>query len=155
MRHTRRRRHTLRTGATDTTQALARETWRLPQSVYALLATVRMTKKREPTRSTTATTKPSAKKRAVRSSESSATGKSERGTAAGLRAGAGSATKAKRITAPGSKLSQKEQTKRGGPGRAGNSSAQRKSSAPRAKTPTRGEELVSAGADAIVDAMNM
>jgi hypothetical protein len=94
-----------------------------------------MTQKREPTRSSTNTTS----KRKQRTAEpESAAGKSTRGTAAGLRAGAGSATKAKQLTSNTGKQSQKELTKRGGPGRAGNQPGQKKAAAPRAKTPTRG-----------------
>jgi hypothetical protein len=45
--------------------------------------------------------------------------KSSRGTAAGLRAGASSRTEAKELTSSEGNQSRKEQTKRGGPGRAG------------------------------------
>ncbi|HEU4405728.1 MAG TPA: hypothetical protein VFS43_10590 [Polyangiaceae bacterium] len=43
----------------------------------------------------------------------------ERGTAAGMRAGARSKSEAKAMTSPDGKKSQKELTKRGGPGHAG------------------------------------
>jgi hypothetical protein len=45
--------------------------------------------------------------------------KSGRGTAAGLRGGARTRTEAKKMTSANAKTSRKEQTKRGGPGRAG------------------------------------
>jgi len=93
-----------------------------------------MTKKREPTQRGVNTTATPAKRVA-----SKAGSKAERGTAAGLRAGAGSATKAKAQTSATGKQSQKELTKRGGPGRAGTSqTAQKKKAVPRKKTVTRG-----------------
>lgn len=91
-----------------------------------------MTKKREPTQTDINTT--TTKRKRVTKSGALA----ERGTAAGLRAGAGSATKAKALTSKTGKQSQKELTKRGGPGRAGASSAQAKRGTPKKRTPTRG-----------------
>jgi len=57
--------------------------------------------------------------RAADSSATQANGLSQRGTAAGIRAGAQSRTRARELTASEGKSSRKEQTKRGGPGRAG------------------------------------
>lgn len=92
-----------------------------------------MTKKREPT-TTGMNNRPAAKRK--RATKAGAT--SERGTAAGLRAGASTASKAKARTSNTGKLSQKELTKRGGPGRAGASSAQKVKGAARKKTTGRG-----------------
>jgi hypothetical protein len=92
-----------------------------------------MTKKREPTTTDINNQAPKTKKRASKAGEPT-----ERGTAAGLRSGAGSATAAKARTSRTGKLSQKELTKRGGPGRAGSSAAQAKKGAPKKKTATRG-----------------
>lgn len=92
-----------------------------------------MTKKREPTTTGMNNQAPAKRKRA-----SSVGEPTERGTAAGLRKGAGSATAAKAKTSRTGKLSQKELTKRGGPGRAGSSSAQKPKATKRAKTNTRG-----------------
>lgn len=95
-----------------------------------------MTKKREPTIGGSNDQAPTKRKRASKGETGT---KSERGTAAGLRAGAGSATKAKARTSRTGKLSQKELTQRGGPGRAGTSSTVQKPKATkRTKTATRG-----------------
>jgi hypothetical protein len=95
-----------------------------------------MTKKREPT-TTGMNNQPAVKrKRATKATEAGEPTK--RGTAAGLRAGAGTAKKAKARTSNTGKLSQKELTKRGGPGRAGESSAQKGKGTARKKTAGRG-----------------
>ena len=88
-----------------------------------------MTKKREPTTAGAAERKVTKK----------AGGEPTRGTAAGLRKGASTATAAKEATSATGKKSQKELTKRGGPGRAGTSGTSvTKKAAPRKKTATRG-----------------
>jgi hypothetical protein len=58
----------------------------------------------------------------------------ERGTAAGLRAGAQSRTEARALTSNTAGQSRKELTKRGGPGRAGTQGGQRGSKAVAAAT---------------------
>ena len=60
--------------------------------------------------------------------------RSQRGTAAGLRAGAGTRTEARKQTSTSGKQSRKEETKRGGPGRAGTKDGTRASER---STPTR------------------
>lgn len=95
-----------------------------------------MTKKREPTKSGANTTTAAAAKRASKTVTTTS-----RGTAAGLRAGAGTATKAKAQTSGTGKLSQKELTKRGGPGRAGSSASQNRKGVAKKKSATRGRGL--------------
>lgn len=79
--------------------------------------------------------------------DSKASNTAERGTAAGKRAGAKTKTEAKRLTSDTGKQSQRELTRRGGPGRAGTSARSTSAGSSSRRTATRGRgHKASAGA---------